>query len=167
MTTLRHLKTNDYYPIVQVANEWWGGRPVAESLLKKVFFEHFQPTSFVLEQDGEILGFLIGFRSQTHPAQAYIYAVGTDPHHRGQGMGRSLYEHFFTVVSRLGCSEVLSVTHPVNRGSIAFHTQMGFEILPGDAEIDGVAVTANYDGRGSARVLFRRRLERDPGAESA
>ena len=81
-------------------------------------------------------------------------------------MGRHLYEHFFTVVSRLGCTEVLSITSPVNKGSIAFHTQMGFEILPGDAEVDGVAVTTNYDGRGGARVLFRRRLEREIRGES-
>jgi hypothetical protein len=24
MSTLRHLETKDYYPIIQVANEWWG-----------------------------------------------------------------------------------------------------------------------------------------------
>jgi len=35
-----------------------------------------------------------------------------------------------------------------------------FEILPGDAQIDGVAVTTNYDGRGGDRVLFRRHLEK-------
>lgn len=157
MTTLRHITTNDYYPIVRVANEWWGGRPVAGILLK-VFFEHFQPTSFVLEQDGTIQGFLIGFRSQTNPAQAYIHAVGTDPQIRGQGLGRRLYEHFFEVVKAMGCTEVLSITSPVNKGSIAFHTKMGFEILPGDAEIDGVAVTTNYNGKGGARVLFRRHL---------
>jgi hypothetical protein len=32
---------------------------------------------------------------------------------------------------------------------------MGIAILPGDAEINGVAFTTNYDGRGSDRVLFR------------
>ena len=154
---LRHLESNDYYPILQVANEWWGGRSVA-SILLRVFFEHFRSTSFVIEQDGAVQGFLIGFRSQTDPAHAYIHAVGIDPRSRGQGMGRHLYEHFFTVVSRLGCTEVFSITSPVNKGSIAFHTQMGFDILPGDAEIDGVVVTSNYNGRGGARVLFRRRL---------
>ena|SRR5947209_5773734 len=158
MGTLRHLETRDYYPIIGVANEWWGGRPVAGILLR-VFFEHFQSTSFVLEQDGAIQGFLIGFRSQTNPEQAYIHAVGTNPDARGQGVGRRLYEHFFAIVRDLGCSEVLSITSPVNKGSIAFHRKMGFEILPGDAEIDGVAVTTNYNGRGGARVLFRYRLE--------
>ena len=157
MSTLRHLETTDYFPILRIANEWWGGRPVAGILLR-VFFEHFQPTSFVLEHDGAIQGFLIGFRSQTDPAQAYIHAVGIAPHNRGQGMGRRLYEHFFAVVRNVGCTEVLAITSPVNKGSIAFHSQMDFEILPGDAEADRVAVTTNYDGRGGARILFRRRL---------
>lgn len=111
-----------------------------------------------MEQDGVIQGFLIGFRSQTAPTQAYIHFVGADPHHRGQGIGRCLYQHFFGVVSNLGCTEVFSITSPVNKGSIAFHTRMGFEILPGDAETDGIAITTNYDGSGVDRVLFRRRL---------
>ena len=162
MSILRHLDTEDYYPIVRVANDWWGGRPVAGILLR-VFFEHFRPSSFVLEQEGTIQGFLIGFQSQTNPGRAYIHAVGTHPDYRGQGVGRRLYEHFFAVVRQLGCTEVLSITAPINKGSIAFHTQMGFEILPGDAETDGVAVTTNYDGRGGARVLFRRRLDEAPG----
>ncbi len=157
MSILRHLEAKDYHPIIQVVDEWWGGRPMA-SRLPKLFFEHFQPTSFVMEQVGAIQGFLIGFRSQTIPTQGYIHFVGADPHHRGQGIGRRLYQHFFEVASNLGCTEVLSITSPVNKGSIAFHTRMGFEILPGDAETDGIAVTTNYGGVGVDHVLFRRRL---------
>lgn len=157
MSIIRYLEVKDYYPIIQVVDEWWGGRPMA-SLLPKLFFEHFQPTSFVMEQNGSIQGFLIGFRSQTTPTQAYIHFVGADPQYRKQGIGRCLYQHFFDVVGNLGCTEVLSITSPVNKGSIAFHTRMGFEILPGDAEINGIAVTTNYDGRGGDRVLFRRHL---------
>jgi len=48
------------------------------------------------------------------PPKAYIHAVGTVPHYRGQGLGRCLYHHFFEVVSNLGCAEVLSITSPVN-----------------------------------------------------
>ena len=32
---------------------------------------------------------------------------------------------------------------------------MGFEILPGDVNIDGIPVTSNHDGWGRAHVLFR------------
>ncbi|HEY4386537.1 MAG TPA: GNAT family N-acetyltransferase [Ktedonobacteraceae bacterium] len=159
MSILRHLEIDDYVPIIRVIDEWWDGRPVA-NLLPRLFFEHFQPTSFVIEQNGTIQGFLVGFRSQTTPTQAYIHFVGIDPRFRGQGIGRRLYQHFFEVARSLGCTEARSITSPVNKGSIAFHIQMGFEILPGDAEIDGIAVTTNYDGQGGNRVLFRRYLQK-------
>jgi N-acetylglutamate synthase-like GNAT family acetyltransferase len=157
MSVLRQVEVKDYAPIIQVIDDWWGGRPMA-GMLPRLFFEHFQPTSFVIEQDAEMVGFLVGFRSQTTPTLAYIHFVGVHPASRGQGMGRRLYEHFFEVVRQLGCTEVRAITSPVNTGSIAFHTRMGFAILPGDAQINGVAVTTNYDGRGSDRVLFRRDL---------
>lgn len=157
MQTLRHLNVNDYAPIIRVLDEWWGGRSMT-GLLPRLFFEHFQPTSFAIEQGGAIQGFLVGFRSQTTPTEAYIHFVGIDPRFRGQGIGRHLYQHFFEVVSNLGCTEVHCITSPVNKGSIAFHTSMGFEILPGNAVVDGVAVTTNYDGLGGSRVLFRRAL---------
>ena len=54
-----------------------------------------------------------------------------------------------------GNAAVRTITPPVNTGSITFHARMGIAILPGDAEINGVAFTTNYDGRGSDRVLFR------------
>ncbi len=156
-STLRHVEVTDYTPIIQVIDDWFGGRPQAGKL-HRLFFEHFRPTSFVLEENAEMAGFLVGFRSQTTPTQAYIHFVGVHPALRGRGIGRRLYEHFFAVVRQLGCSEVRAITSPVNTGSIAFHTHMGFAILPGDARIDGIAVTTNYDGRGNDRVRFRRDL---------
>lgn len=155
MSVLQQVEVKDYDPIIQVIDDWWGGRPMA-GMLHRLFFEHFQPTSFVIEQHAEIVGFLVGFRSQTTPALAYTHFVGVQPASRGQGIGRRLYEHFFEVVRKMGCTEVRAIASPVNKGSIAFHTRMGFAILPGDAEMDGVAFTTNYDGRGSDRVLFRR-----------
>ena len=58
-----------------------------------------------------------------------------------------------------GCAEVHAVTSPVNRGSIAFHQRMGFDIEPGEARADGVPVAAGYDGDGQDRVRFVRRLD--------
>ena len=40
------------------------------AMLPRLFFEHFRDTSFVAEEDGEIVGFLCGFLSQTYPDQA-------------------------------------------------------------------------------------------------
>jgi N-acetylglutamate synthase-like GNAT family acetyltransferase len=157
MCHMRHAEARDYDPIIQVIDDWFDGRPQANKL-HRLFFEHFQPTSFVLEEQAEIVGFLVGFQSHTVPTLAYIHFVGIHPAKRAQGLGHRLYEHFIAVARQLGCSEVRAITSPVNKGSIAFHTRMGFAILPGNAEIDGIAVTTNYDGRGHDRVRFRRAI---------
>jgi len=66
MSLLRQVEVKDYAPIIQVIDNWWGGRPMA-GMLHRLFFEHFQPTSFVIKLDTEIVGFLVDFRSQTTP----------------------------------------------------------------------------------------------------
>ena len=91
---IRPVEPHDYPSIISVVDEWWGGRPMA-AMLPKLFFVHFRSTSFAAVVDGEIVGFLIGFVSQTFPDQAYIHFVGVHPARRGAGLGRQLYEHFF------------------------------------------------------------------------
>lgn len=131
-------------------------------MLPKLFFVHFRETSFIVEEQGQIVGFLNGFFSQTYPDEAYIHFVGVHPDFRQAGVGRLLYETFFQAVWAQGRHTVRCVTAPANRTSIAFHTRMGFEIEPGDEEPDGVPVHSNYDGSGAARVLFVKRLEPPP-----
>jgi hypothetical protein len=60
---VRRVIESDYIPVISVIDDWWGGRHMAD-MLPKLFFKHFQDTSFVAEQDGQIIGILIGFVSQ-------------------------------------------------------------------------------------------------------
>lgn len=154
---VRHAEPNDFEFVTTHINEWWGGRQMRD-MLPKLFFVHFRETSFIVEEEGEIVGFLNGLFSQTYPDEAYIHFVGVHPDFRHAGVGRLLYESFFRAVRAQGRSTVRCVTAPINRNSIAFHTRMGFEIEPGDGEVDGVPVHSNYDGDGAARVLFVKRL---------
>jgi GNAT superfamily N-acetyltransferase len=103
-------------------------------------------------QVGWLVGFLAGFISQFRPGEAYIHFVGVDPAARGGGLGRLLYEAFFWAAEARGCILVRAVTSPVNRGSVAFHQRMGFQLEPGDTEADGIPVSSGYDGPGSDRV---------------
>ncbi len=154
---IRHAKPSDYQPIIAVVDAWWGGRSMA-AMLPKLFFVHFQPTSFVAEQGGEIVGFVVGFVSQTFPDVAYLHFVGVHPGFRGSGLGRALYERFFDAAKALNCRMVRCVTSTVNKGSIAFHLSMGFCVEAGDRMIDGIAVHEGYDGKGEDRVLFCKAL---------
>jgi predicted GNAT superfamily acetyltransferase len=159
---IRPVRSSDHRAVMAVIDDWWGGRHMA-GMLPRLFFEHFTDTSFAAERDGELAGFLVGFRSQSRPGQAYIHFVGIHPGERGRGLGRQLYERFFDAVRAQGCGEVHAVTSPVNRGSIAFHQRMGFAIKPGDGQADGVPVAVGYDGDGQDRVRFVRHLDGPAG----
>jgi ribosomal protein S18 acetylase RimI-like enzyme len=146
---IRHANPADYGRVIQHVNAWWGGRDMAP-MLPKLFFLHFEGTSFVAEDDeGRLVAFLIGFLSQTDPEEAYIHFVGVAPAERGSGIGRELYERFFAVVANEGRTRVRCVTSPVNEGSVAFHESLGFV-----AE----RVAQDYDGPGEDRVLFVKQL---------
>jgi predicted GNAT superfamily acetyltransferase len=145
---IRHAETADHARVAAVMDDWWGGRRVRD-MLPRLFFTHFRETSFVAEDGGWLAGFLCGFLSQTYPDQAYVHFVGVAPDRRGDGLARDLYERFFEAARAAGRSSVRCVTSPVNTGSIAFHTKLGFEI---EAEVEG------YDGPDGSRVLLRRAL---------
>jgi ribosomal protein S18 acetylase RimI-like enzyme len=154
---IRQIRPSDYRPVISVIDGWWNGRHMAD-MLPRLFFEHFTDTSFAAERDGELAGFLVGFVSQSHPAEAYIHFVGVHPDERGRGLGRQLYERFFAAVQARGRDLVRALTAPVNQGSVRFHQRMGFDIEPGDSEVDGIAVTSGYDGDGNDRVRFVKHL---------
>ena len=146
---IRHAKPSDYGRVIARVNVWWGGRDMAP-MLPKLFFLHFEGTSFVAERDdGELIGFLIGFLSQTREEEAYVHFVGVSPEERGSGLGRTLYERFFEEVRSQGRTLVRCVTSPLNEDSVAFHARLGFEV---EDTVD------DYDGKGESRVLLVKRL---------
>jgi predicted GNAT superfamily acetyltransferase len=148
--TIRHVQPSDYGRVIQHVNAWWGGREMAP-MLPRLFFIHFESTSFVADrEDGTLAGFLIGFLSQTDDQTAYVHFIGVAPDERGSGLGRELYETFFDAARASGRSMVRCVTSPQNEDSLAFHEALGFEQ-------EGVA--EDYDGAGASRVLLVRRLD--------
>jgi ribosomal protein S18 acetylase RimI-like enzyme len=143
----RNITVEDYTQVMRILNDWWGGRSMTH-LLPRLFFEHFQPTSFAIENNGELVAFIIGFVSQTNPKEAYIHFVGVNPIYRKQGHANDLYQLFFSTVRHLGCNEVRCITTPVNTGSMAFHEAMGFD----------VQLVKDYAGDGQNRILFTKKI---------
>ena len=123
--------------------------------LPRLFFRYFAETSFAVEEDGELVAFLVGLVG-SHPGEAYVHFVGVRPDHRSRGLGRQLYETFFEEAGHRGCRTVRAITSPINTGSIRFHTSLGFEVLRGDGAEGGTSVHPNYDGDGEDRVVFVR-----------
>ncbi|MDX2241940.1 MAG: GNAT family N-acetyltransferase [Leptolyngbyaceae cyanobacterium bins.302] len=155
---IRNVVEADYGLIIPVLNQWWGGRSMTD-MLPRLFFIHFSDTSFVIEELNQIAAFLIGFVSQTYLNEAYVHFMGVNPKYRSQGLGRRIYEQFFTEVRSRNCNLVRSVTSPFNTRSIAFHQRLGFEIEKSNDLINTIPTMRDYDGLGEHRVCFVKYLE--------
>jgi ribosomal protein S18 acetylase RimI-like enzyme len=153
--TIRHLRPDDHGPIISVVDEWWGGRKMVSSL-PRLFFEHFNNSSFIAEVEGERVGFLVGFMSQSQLDVAYIHFIGVHPEHRKSGVARTLYERFFAVAREHKRSVVNCVAVPFNKTSIGFHTRMGFTLKASDTLEDSLPVFKDYDAPGIDRVVFQK-----------
>jgi len=155
----------DWERVMAVMPEWWGGRDL-RSMLPKIFFEHFRGTSLIAEHEDRLLGFLVGFFCPDHDGEAYVHFVGVDPAWRRAGLAGDLYRRFIVLARADRRTVVRAVTAPVNKGSIAFHTALGFRILPGDTEVDGLPVTTDPGPQGEHLVRFELCLGEDsPDAE--
>jgi len=136
---------------------WWEGRDLT-SMLPKVFFVHFNNTVYLAELKNELVGFLVGFLSQSDENVGYIHFVGVHPTYRKAGIGRLLYQKFYAACRTKHRSIIKSCTSPINKLSIDFHIRMGFDIEPGDAMVDGIPVIMNYLRSDDPKVLFKKEL---------
>ncbi len=150
---IRKAEPADHDKIIAALQNWWGGRDLT-AMLPKLFLNHFNDTSFVIEKEGEMIGFLIGFISPALKNEAYVHFMGVHPDFRKKGIGTTLYERFFEICRNHGRNIVRACTSPVNRGSVEFHERIGFQLEPGDDEIDGLPVTSNYNRPGDHKVKF-------------
>lgn len=149
----------DHPTVVGVIGPWWGLPDDSQlpMLLPRLFFQHFAAMSTIVDDAAGLAGFLIGFRSASHPDVAYIHFVGVRPDLRVAGLARTLYERFLAQARAAGCRRVDAITSPSNRRSQAFHTALGFT-ASGDTDIGGVAAWRDYDGPGEHRVAFSRAI---------
>jgi ribosomal protein S18 acetylase RimI-like enzyme len=154
---VRRAGVEDYAGVVAAVDAWTRGRFVGVALPRS-FFQHFADTSLLLSTNGELSGVLVGFRSQAQPRVAYLHYLAVAPKARRQGHARVLCQAFFARALELGCEEVQSIAPPFNTSLIAFHRELGFEVLDGGGFSCGVAVFPDFAGAGQHRVLFRKSL---------
>lgn len=150
----------DYPTIVRVIDDWWGGRRM-DVLLPRLWLQHFTGTSWLAEtEEGRLAGFLIGFHSPDQAGVAYCRLMATDPNLRLRGVGRALYERFFADARGADRHQVRAVTWPGNRGAIAFHEALGFEIEagPGSQNLYGTPSQPAYDFDREDRTILVRSI---------
>ena len=131
---------------MSVLDRWWGG-PSSERA-HPVFFYELGSHALIAEEDGEVVGFLLGLVTEDAPKVAYVHLVGIHPDHRRLGVGKELYVRFTERAQAVGAATMKAITTVGNEGSVRFHEALGFEAHE----------EADYAGRGRSRVVFTKDL---------
>jgi GNAT superfamily N-acetyltransferase len=147
----RPLEKRDYDHIVQVIDRWWGGPTSA--LAHPIFFYELGAMARIVEDDGIMVGFLLGFIAK--PRQGgevgYVHLVGIHPDHRRRGVGRLLYAAFEEDCRKAGAGRMKAITTLGNEGSQLFHQVLGWDMV----EIE------DYAGPGRPRIVFTKDFSGD------
>ncbi len=155
---------DDWERVMAVMPAWWDGRDL-RAMLPRIFFEHFRGTSLLVEHEDRLVALPRRLLLRRPPRRGLRALRRRRPRRGGApASARDLYRRFFALARADGRTAVRAVTAPVNTGSIAFHTALGFSILPGDDEIDGVPVTTDHGPHGDHLVRFQLLLEPEAGA---
>lgn len=148
----RKITKADFDQIVEVIDRWWGG-PIS-TFAHPIFFYELGDNALIAEEDGRLIGFLLGFIHFADPKTGYVHLVGIHPDYRRRGVGRVLYAEFTDRCRSIGCKRMKAIATLGNEGSIRFHEAVGWRA----AEVE------DYAGPGRRRIVFTRDL--DPAANN-
>ena len=157
---LRPATEADHAWVTAAADEWFAGRRV-HHLLPRAWFRHFASTSLVADDaTGRPCGFLVGFLSPDHAAEAVVHLLAVHPNQRRRGIGRALVERFHAVAVEHGRSASTTVCWPDEPGALAFLRAVGFmpDTGPDTRRAYGQPAVLDYDGAGEDRVVFHRAI---------
>ncbi len=143
---------------IQVANKSkeWADIVIERESVYHIFTEHFRSTSFIAEDRGEMIGYFLGFRSQSKPEEALIHLVQVAPRLRGNGVGRRMFSQFQASVKNMGCTKIITHSRPENNSCSRFYKAMGFDVVAGEdpIEVNGMPCVRDYNGPGKHRVVW-------------
>ena len=142
----REITKEDFDEIVEVIDRWWDG-PMS-TFAHPIFFYELGDKALIVESDGVMIGFLLGFIAH-HPVKTgYVHLVGIHPDCRRKGVGRALYDEFARRARLQGAVRLKAITTPGNQGSVEFHRANGYD----------VQLVDDYAGPNRARYVFTRDL---------
>jgi len=154
---VRNAFPGDFLEVAKKSKEW-ADLVIERESIYHIMTEHFRDTCFIAEDRGEMIGYLLGFRSQSRPDEALIHLIHVAPHLRGNGIGSRLFNQFQYAAKRMGCKRIMAITKPENNYCNRFHKAMGFSVVEmGEAiEVNGMRAIKDYNGPGKHMVMWQK-----------
>jgi len=115
----RQPEEHDHVRLLEGVSQWWGDAPdgaaarARSALIPRLFLQHFNNTSLLLEDGPNLVGFLIGFLSPSRASEAYIHFVAINPAYQRRGLDAELYQRFFSLARHNDRVTIRCITSPV------------------------------------------------------
>ncbi|MGW5789146.1 N-acetyltransferase family protein [Saccharopolyspora sp. NPDC003752] len=148
---LELMEQGEPYVRARTASDYW------------LYANLFSTTCPVADDNGQLLGAVIAFRSQDHPDDLYVQDVITNPGHRRRGISTALITAVRDAGHRFGCHRLYLTSEPDNTAAHRTWTRIGFTNIAGDHTINGIEVISNYKGPGKHRAVYELPLIEAPG----
>ena len=110
-------------------------------------FKKYLEDSFVAEENGKILGFVVSAASEN---MGIIKLIATNPNYRDKGIGKSLMKHILKHFAEKGLKETVARCRLDNKTGFAFLKNFGFEVTK---------TIENYYQDGEAAFLMKKELD--------
>jgi L-2,4-diaminobutyric acid acetyltransferase len=128
----------------------------------KIMLRYFGNSCFIAEFNDEIIGFIMGFRSQIDDKKFFIWQIGVFSYHRGKEIGEMLLKEIEIAAKKLGCERIESTVDPENIPSQKLFEKNGFlNISSREGEIIEVmknTAVKDYYKPGRHFILFEKEL---------
>jgi GNAT superfamily N-acetyltransferase len=156
---VRNAFPGDFLEIASKSKEW-ADLVIERESIYHILTQHFRNTCFIAEDRGEMIGYLLGFRSQSWPEEACIHLVQVAPRLRGNGIGRRMFNQFQSAAIAMGCKKIVTLSRPENNFCNGFNKAMGFSIVDVEntIEVNGMRAIKDYNGPGKHMVLWSKKI---------
>jgi len=111
---IRNVREEDFLVIMGIAASC-APMPVERDSIYHDLTRYFANTCLIVEDEGNIVGFLLGWVSQVDSTIAYLHDVCVIPEMRRRKIATALYNRFFEVVSKMGCRKAYLIINPINK----------------------------------------------------
>jgi L-2,4-diaminobutyric acid acetyltransferase len=128
----------------------------------KILLRYFGNSCFVAEFNNDIVGFVMGFRSQVDQNKFFLWQIGVFSKYREKEVGKKLLNQIEKVAKNLGCNIIELTVDPENLPPTRFFEKNGYlnvsykegEIL----EVMGNTAVKDYYKPDRHFILFQKKL---------
>jgi ribosomal protein S18 acetylase RimI-like enzyme len=140
---IRRFRPEDLGAVIRLVEAIFNER--YEVSMYQNLFQSWPDGFHVVEQDGQVVAFILGMISA--PRQARVLLLGVEPRYWGQGLGTQLMWTFMRAAAALPADLVTLELRMSNQRALAFYYRLGFTVT-------GMIPNYYKDGE-SAHVMAR------------